>query len=178
MRKLKIVYNNPRGLIFNDRQLSRRYAVNTKGILLNNTIKYDHPPDYYLGLNEAEYFQLSVVMDDLDEIIFMSDCIINGVTIMQIEILNNNPHNFRARINGGLDLHIHHTDGVVASQGIPNLEALQAYWKAGVHQDVQRNADEVERILRGVQDVVEDVSVPEEVPVPKTKKPRKTKKPT
>ena len=104
MRKLKITYNNPRGLIFNDRQLSRRYAVNRKGILLNNTIKYDHPPDYYLGLNEAEYFQLSVVMDDLDEIIFMSDCIINGVQIMQIEILNNNPHNFRAKINGGLDL--------------------------------------------------------------------------
>ncbi|ELP4329398.1 hypothetical protein ACX3CM_000108 [Shigella sonnei] len=172
MRKLQIIYNNPRGLIFIDRQLARRYAVNRKGILLNNTIKYDHPPDYYLGLNEAEYFQLSVVMDDLDEIIFMSDCIINGVQIMQIEILNNNPHNFRAKINGGLDLHIHHTDGVVASHGIPNIETLKRYVAGGIHTDVQRNIEEIERILRGVEDVTEDV------PVPKTKKPRKTKKPT
>ncbi|EFM3283786.1 hypothetical protein AB9E46_16660 [Escherichia coli] len=170
MRKLKITYNNPRGLIFNDRQLARRYAVNRKGILLNNTIKYDHPPDYYLGLNEAEYFQLSLAMDDLDEIIFMSDCIINGVTIMQIEILNNNPHNFRARINGGLDLHIHHTDGVVASHGIPNIEGLKRYVAAGIYTDVQRNIEEIERILRGVQDVTENVSVP------KTKKPRKSTK--
>ncbi|EHD5904891.1 hypothetical protein JRV84_000108 [Shigella sonnei] len=174
MRKLKIIYNNPRGLIFNDYKLARRYAVNRKGILLNNTIKYDHPPDYYLGLNEAEYFQLSVVMDDLDEIIFMSDCIINGVKIMQIEILNNNPYNFRAKINGGLDLHIHHTDGVVASHGIPNIETLKRYVAGGIHTDVQRNIEEIERILRGVEDVTEE----EAVPVPKTKKPRKTKKPT
>ncbi|KMV60453.1 hypothetical protein ACM21_04880 [Escherichia coli] len=138
MRNLKITYNNPRGLIFNDRVLARRYAVNRKGILLNNTIKYDHPPDYYLGLNEAEYFQLSVVMGDLDEIIFMSDCIINGVKIMQIEILNNNPLNFRARINGGLDLYIHHKDGVVASQRIPNIEAIKSYVAGGIHKDVQR----------------------------------------
>lgn len=172
MRKLQIVYNNPRGLIFNDRVLARRYAVNRKGILLNNTIKYDHPPDYYLGLNEAEYFQLSVVMDDLDEIIFMSDCIINGVKIMQIEILNNNPNNFRARINGGLDLHIHHADGVVVSPGIPNVDALKRYVAGGIHKEVQRNIEEIERILRGVEDVVEAVPP---APVPKTKKPRKTK---
>ncbi|EOO6337887.1 hypothetical protein OGK10_RS14670 [Escherichia coli] len=175
MRKLQIIYNNPRGLIFIDRQLARRYAVNRKGILLNNTIKYDHPPDYYLGLNEAEYFQLSVVMDDLDEIIFMSDCIINGVKIMQIEILNNNPHNFRARINGGLDLHIHHTDGVVASQGIPNIKGLERYVAAGIYTDVQRNIEEIELILRGLPEAPEGTPL---APVPKTKKPRKTKKPT
>lgn len=46
---------------------------------------------------------------------------------MQIEILNDNPLNFCAYINGGLDLHIHHTDGVVASYSIPNIEALRRY---------------------------------------------------
>lgn len=73
---------------------------------------------------------------------------------MQIEILNDNPLNFCAYINGGLDLHIHHTDGVVASYSIPNIEALRRYVEYRVHEDVQRDAEEVERILRGVQDVV------------------------
>lgn len=171
MRKLTEHYNI-KGMLFYDRVMQRRYAVNTKGILLNNTIKYDHPPDYYLGLDESQYFQLSLVMDDLEEVIYMSNTLIKGISIMDFKIINNNPNNFRALINGGLELHIHYQDGVKAMPGLPNLEALQAYWKTGVHQDVQRNAEEVERILRGVEDVTEDV------PVPKPKKPRKTKKPT
>lgn len=71
-----------------------------------------------------------------------------------------------------MDLHIHHTDGVVASYSIPNIEALRRYVEYGVHEDVQRDAEEVERILRGVQDVTEAVPP---APVPKPKKPRKTK---
>ncbi|EOM8996411.1 hypothetical protein ACNCWV_002092 [Escherichia coli] len=82
---------------------------------------------------------------------------------MQIEILNDNPLNFCAYINGGLDLHIHHTDGVVASYSIPNIEALRRYVEYGVHEDVQRDAEEVERILRGVQDVVEELSEDEKL---------------
>lgn len=62
-----------------------------------------------------------------------------------------------------MDLHIHHTDEVVASYSIPNIEALRRYVEYGVHEDVQRDAEEVERILRGVQDVVEELSEDEKL---------------
>lgn len=167
MRKL-ITCHHVNGILFYDREKERRYAVNTQGVMINNEITLDSTPNYYAELqpDDAEYFQLSLTMDDLDEIIYMSRTIKYGVTIMKFEVTNNNPKNFRAMINGTLELHIHYEDGVKAMPGLPNIELLTEYWKKGVYQNAGENAAEVERLLRYV----------EPVPVPVQKKPRKTKK--
>jgi hypothetical protein len=158
MRELT-TYHHVKGILFFDRMKQRRYAVNIQGVMINNEITLDSEPDYYAELqpDDAEYFQLSLTMDDLDEVIYMSRTIKYGVTIMKFEVINNNPNNFRAMINGSLELHIHYEDGVKAMPGLPNIELLKEYWKNGVQQNAGENATEVERLLRYVEPVQKKV---------------------
>lgn len=154
MRELT-TYHHVKGILFFDRMKQRRYAVNTQGVMINNEITLDSTPDHYADLqpNDAEYFQLSLTMDDLDEVIYMCRTIKYGVKIMKFEVINNNPNNFRAMINGSLELHIHHESGVKAMPGLANIELLKEYWKNGVQQNAGDNAAEVERLLRYVEPV-------------------------
>lgn len=171
MRELT-TYHHVNGILFFDRLKQRRYAVNTQGVMINNEITLDSTPDHYADLqpNDAQYFQLSLTMDDLDEVIYMCRTIKYGVKIMKFEVINNNPNNFRAMINGTLELHIHHEDGVKAMPGLANIELLKEYWKNGVKQNAGENAAEVERLLRYVE------PVQEEAPAKKARKPRSNSK--
>ncbi|EAB6494171.1 hypothetical protein CBU95_001324 [Salmonella enterica subsp. enterica serovar Solt] len=108
--------------------------------------------------------------DDLDELIYMAKTYIDGIQIMEIRVVNNNPMNFKALINGGLELNIHHTDGVRAMPGLPNVELLKQYWEGGVLNDADENEAHVIALLT----YKEPVQEPQDTPVP-TKKPRKKK---
>ncbi|HEA5031563.1 TPA: hypothetical protein RW613_002348 [Salmonella enterica subsp. enterica serovar Typhimurium] len=162
MNKLT-TYHHMRGILFYDKKRERRYAVNKKGFTVN-TIDIEGTPEYFLNLSEGEHFQQSLVRDDLEELIYMANIIINGVTIMEIKVINNNPNNFRALINGSLELSIHYQDGVRAMDGLPNVDLLEQYWKSGV----LGNANENEAHVIGLLTYVE--------PVKKEKKPKKEKK--
>ena len=157
MNKLT-TYHHTRGILFYDKKRERRYAVNKKGFTVN-TIDIEGTPEYFLNISEEEHFQQSLVRDDLEELIYMANIIINGVTIMEIKVINNNPNNFRALINGSLELSIHYQDGVRAMDGLP-----KQYWKSGVLE----NANENEAHVIGLLTYVE--------PVKKEKKPKKEKK--
>lgn len=162
MNKLT-TYHHTRGILFYDKKRERRYAVNKKGYTVN-TIDIEGTPEYFLNLSEEEHFQQSLVRDDLEELIYMANIIINGVTIMEIKVINNNPNNFRALINGSLELSIHYQDGVRAMDGLPNVDLLEQYWNSGVLE----NANENEAHVIGLLTYVE--------PVKKEKKPKKEKK--
>lgn len=151
MNKLT-TYHHTRGILFYDKVRERRYAVNEKGITVN-TEDIEGTPEYFLNLSEEEHFQQSLVKDDLEELIYMSNIIINGVTIMEIKVINNNPNNFRALINGSLELSIHHEDGVRVMPGLPNVELLEQYWKYGVLPGASDNEAKVREILMRIQKV-------------------------
>lgn len=72
---------------------------------------------------------------------------------MEIKVINNNPNNFRALINGSLELSIHHEDGVRAMPGLPNVELLNQYWKDGVLSNAGDNEAKVREILMSIQKV-------------------------
>lgn len=158
------IHHHIKGILFYDKNRKRRYAVNYKSIVIDVERELDQSQTYYAELksDDSEYFQQSLIMDDLDEVIYMARTIIYGVTIMNYQVINDNPNNFRALINDGLELHIHHEDGVTAMPGLPNIELLKEYWKKGVHKNAGENAAEVERLLRYVE------PVPEEKPKKKT----------
>ncbi|WP_407206292.1 MULTISPECIES: hypothetical protein [Citrobacter] len=149
MNKLT-THHHTRGIFFYDKKRERRYAVNKKGFTVN-TIDIEGTPEYFLNLSEGEHFQQSLVRDDLEELIYMSNIIINGVNIMEIKVINNNPNNFRALINGSLELSIHYQDGIRAMDGLPNIDRLEQYWKGGVHQSVSANEAKVREILMTTQ---------------------------
>lgn len=149
MNKLT-TYHHTRGILFYDKKRERRYAVNKKGFTVN-TIDIEGTPEYFLNLSEEEHFQQSLVRDDLEELIYMSNIIINGVTIMEIKVINNNPNNFVAVINDSLELSIHYQDGIRAMDGLPNIDRLEQYWKGGVHQSVSANEAKVREILMTTQ---------------------------
>lgn len=149
MNKLT-TYHHTRGIIFYDKKRERRYAVNKKGFTVN-TIDIEGTPEYFLNLSEEEHFQQSLVRDDLEELIYMANIIISGVTIMEIKIINNNPNNFMAVINDSLELSIHYQDGIRAMDGLPNIDRLEQYWKGGVHQGVSANEAKVREILMTTQ---------------------------
>lgn len=148
MNKLT-THHHTRGILFYDKKRERRYAVNKKGFTVN-TIDIEGTPEYFLNLSEGEHFQQSLVRDDLEELIYMSNIIINGVNIMEIKVINNNPNNFRALINGSLELSIHHEDGVRAMPGLPNVELLNQYWKDGVFPNAGDNEAKVREILTSI----------------------------
>lgn len=151
MNKLT-TYHHTKGILFYDKKRERRYAVNKNGFAVN-TIDIEGTPEYFLNLSEEEHFQQSLVRDDLEELIYMSNIIISGVTIMEIKVINNNPNNFRALINGSLELSIHRTDGVRAMDGLPNIHLLEQYWNSGV----LKNANENEAHVIGLLTYVESV---------------------
>ncbi|MDM3373326.1 hypothetical protein OGV37_00245 [Citrobacter sp. Cb010] len=140
------IRHDTRGLIFWDSQQHRRYTVNTKGIVAMEE-DLEHPPKYYTTLAEEQYFQESLLRDDLDVLIYISNTFIYGVNIMEIKVINNNPMNFRALINGGLELNIHHQDGVKAMPGLPNVKLLEQYWKDGVLPSASENEAHVIALL-------------------------------
>ena len=111
----------------------------------------EHPPRYYTNLTEEQYFQESLLRDDLDVLIYISNTFTYGIEIMEIRVINNNPMNFRALINGGLELSIHYQDGVRAMDGLPNIDRLEQYWKGGVHQSASANEAKVREILMTTQ---------------------------
>ncbi|EPQ3345978.1 hypothetical protein DN462_25855 [Citrobacter freundii] len=148
MNKLT-THHHTRGILFYDKKRERRYAVNKKGFTVN-TIDIEGTPEYFLNLSEGEHFQQSLVRDDLEELIYMSNIIINGVNIMEIKVINNNSNNFRALINGSLELSIHHEDGVRAMPGLPNVELLNQYWKDGVFPNAGDNEAKVREILTSI----------------------------
>ncbi|MDA8518982.1 hypothetical protein [Citrobacter sp. Igbk 16] len=161
-----IINHHVQGMFFYDKLKKRRYFV-TKQYITVNTIQLDYPIEHFYNLSEEEHFQLSLLRDDLDELIYMAKTYIDGIQIMEIRVVNNNPMNFRALINGGLELNIHHKDGVTAMPGLPNLDLLKQYWEGGVLTDADENEAHVIALL------TYEEAVPEQKPPAKKTKKKK-----
>ncbi|MDX7507785.1 hypothetical protein GFB57_18150 [Citrobacter sp. S39] len=141
-----LINHHIQGMLFYDKQKKRRYFVTKQNVTVN-TVPIEEPIEYFYDLSEEAYFQQSIMRDDLDELIYMAKTYIDGIQIMEIRVVNNNPMNFKALINGSLELSIHYEDGVRAMPGLPNVELLDQYWKGGVHQSASANEAKVREIL-------------------------------
>lgn len=147
-----IINHHVQGISFYDKNKKRRYFVTKQNVTVN-TVPIEEPIEYFYDLSEETYFQQSLMRDDLDELIYMAKTYIDGIQIMEIRVVNNNPMNFKLLINGGLELNIHHKDGVKAMPGLPNLDLLKQYWEGGVLPGAGDNEAKVREILMSIQKV-------------------------
>lgn len=147
-----LIHHHVQGMLFYDKNKKRRYFVTKQNVTIN-TVPIEEPIEYFYDLSEEAYFQQSIMRDDLDELIYMAKTYIDGIQIMEIRVVNNNPMNFKALINGSLELSIHYEDGVRAMPGLPNVELLNQYWKDGVLPNAGDNEAKVREILMSIQKV-------------------------
>lgn len=136
-----ITSHHTQGVLFYDPLNERRYVVQKDSIHIdytNGTRDYKEAPSTFYGLIEGDssYFQLSLIYDDLDALIYISNQFIDGVEIEIWQIIRSTPQTLHLRLNGSLELVIDRDNGVYAMPGLPNEKALRRAWVKGTVMDV------------------------------------------
>ncbi|HBD4590968.1 TPA: hypothetical protein N4630_000096 [Shigella boydii] len=136
-----ITSHHTQGVLFYDPLNERRYVVQKDSIHIDytdGTRDYREVPSTFYGLTEGDstYFQLSLIYDDIDALIHISNQFIDGVEIETWQIIRSTPQTLHLRLNGSLELVIDRDNGIYTMPGLPNEKELHKAWVKGTVMDI------------------------------------------
>lgn len=136
-----ITSHHAQGVLFYDPLNERRYVVQKDSIHIDytdGTRDYREVPSTFYGLTEGDstYFQLSLIYDDIDALIHISNQFIDGVEIETWQIIRSTPQTLHLRLNGSLELVIDRDNGIYTMPGLPNEKELHKAWVKGTVMDI------------------------------------------
>ncbi|QGU37366.1 hypothetical protein D8768_16190 [Enterobacter hormaechei] len=79
---------------------------------------------------------MSLIYDDLDALIHISNQFIDGVEIETWQIIRSTPQTLHLRLNGSLELVIDRDNGIYTMPGLPNEKELLRAWVKGTVMDI------------------------------------------